>query len=156
MEAGWDVLVCGEGGCKPFPMLSSAPPLHLDPLGCYRPCCARGAPSVRLLLSSSGSCALVSVTLMQRAVALPCPALVLTALLSCGLVHLQALSRVGKELIACYHGISFHQVPVGRHLICRLPEVLFASSWGLFTICGALFKNVLPISVLKHFRRVLL
>lgn len=104
------------------------PALHLDPMGCYRPCCARGAPSVQLLLSSSGSCALVSVTLMQRAVALPCPALVLTAPLSCGLVHLQALSLVGKELIACYHGISFHQVPVGRHLICRLPEVLFASS----------------------------
>lgn len=125
MEAGWDVLVCGEGGCKPFPVLPSALHLHLDLLGCYRPFCARGAPSVQLLLSSSGSCALVSVTLMQRAVALPCPALVLSVPLSQGLVHLQALSLVGKELIACYHDISFHQVPVGMHLICCLPEVLF-------------------------------
>lgn len=154
MEASWDVLVCGEGGCKPFPMLSSAPPPP-GPLGMLQTLlCSRS--TFCALLSSSGSCALVSVTLMQRAVALPCPALALTAPLSCGLVHLQALSRVGKELIACYHGISFHQVPVGRHLICRLPEVLFASSWGLFPVCGALFKNVLPISVLQRFRRVLL
>lgn len=156
MEAGWDVLLCGEGGCKPFPMLPSALHLNLDLLGCYRPCCAWGALSVQLLLSSSGSCALVSVTLMQRAVALPCPALVLTAPLSRGLVHLQVLSLVGEELIACYHDISFHQVPAGMHLICHLPGVLFTSSWGLFPICGALFKNVLPMSVLKRFRRVLL
>lgn len=93
-----------------------------------------------LLLSSSGSCALVSVTLMQRAVALPCPALVLTAPLSRGLVHLQALSLVGEELIACYHDISFHQVPVGMHLICHLPGVLFAALEGYFLFVGLYLK----------------